>query len=215
MYDGDVWCRFNSAEMGDFLSAPHSYLLTMNIDWFQPFVRGTSYSVGAIYVTIQNLPRHLRYPQENLILIALIPGPKEPKLQMNSYLTPLVEELEDLWYGTMLTASLPSGSIPIRIRAALSCIACDIPASRKVCAFLCHNAKLGCNKCLKIFPQREGQGKSTVTVYGGFDRANWNLRSNKQHREAVKKLIDAKSITALRKAESNYGVRHSVLDACR
>ena len=64
-----------------FFSAPHSSLLTMKIDWFQPFVRRPSYSDGAIYVTIQNLPRHLRY---RLILIALVPGPNEPELILNT-----------------------------------------------------------------------------------------------------------------------------------
>ena len=34
-----------------FLDSPYSYLLTMNVDWFQPFVR-TVYSTGAIYLTI-------------------------------------------------------------------------------------------------------------------------------------------------------------------
>lgn len=32
----------------------------LNIDWFQPF-KYTNYSVGAIYMTILNLPRHLRF----------------------------------------------------------------------------------------------------------------------------------------------------------
>lgn len=64
IYDSLVWSEFNSPEIYNFLTAPHCYMLTLNVDWFQPFDR-KMYSVGAIYLTIQNLPRHLRYKAEN------------------------------------------------------------------------------------------------------------------------------------------------------
>ena len=94
--------KFNSRELNNFLSTPHSYLLNMNVDWFKPFVRGTAYSTGAIYLTIQNLPRHERYQQENLILVGLIPGPSEPS-SLNAYLTPLIGELHELWQGVIVS----------------------------------------------------------------------------------------------------------------
>ena len=50
VHDGQIWEEYN-----DFLSAPFNYLLTLNADWFCPFEHGR-YSVGAIYLTIQNLP---------------------------------------------------------------------------------------------------------------------------------------------------------------
>ena len=34
IYDGSVWKNF----LSDFLSAPYSYLLTMDVDWFQPYI---------------------------------------------------------------------------------------------------------------------------------------------------------------------------------
>lgn len=39
--DGQVWNDFNSPKMQNFLSSPHCYLLTMNVDWFQPYERTT------------------------------------------------------------------------------------------------------------------------------------------------------------------------------
>ena len=75
-YDGQVWTDFGA--------------------------RG-EYSLGAIYLTIQNLPREERYREENVILVGLLPGPSEPKLTINSYLSPLVAELQEAWeYGIML-----------------------------------------------------------------------------------------------------------------
>lgn len=68
----------------------------MNTDWFQPYERGV-YSVGAIYLTIQNLPREECYKLENILLVGIMPGPCEPKLTMNSFLAPLVLELKEAW----------------------------------------------------------------------------------------------------------------------
>ena len=59
IYDGLVWRNFNSPAGQNFISYPHCYLLTLNVDWFEPFERG-AYSVGSIYLTVQNLPRNMR-----------------------------------------------------------------------------------------------------------------------------------------------------------
>ena len=95
VYDGHVWHEFNSPSMFNFLTAPLSFLVTLNVDWFQPFSH-TEYPVGVIYLTIQNLPRNERFKEENIILVGVIPGPKEPEL-VNSYLSPLVEDLKIGW----------------------------------------------------------------------------------------------------------------------
>ena len=94
VYDGNTWSKFNSNECNNFLSVPYSYLLTLNIDWFQPFTHSI-YSTGAIYLTIQNLPRGEWYRTENVLLVGIMPGPKEPRLTVNGYITPLVEELKE------------------------------------------------------------------------------------------------------------------------
>ena len=49
----------------------------LNIDWFQLFDH-IQYSIGVIYLVIQNLPRSLRFKPENIIIVSTIPGPKEP-----------------------------------------------------------------------------------------------------------------------------------------
>ena len=126
IYDGNIWKEFSS----HFLALPHNYLLTLNVDWFQPFTHSV-YSIGAIYLTIQNLPRQERYKEENIILVGILPGPKEPQLTINSYLSPLVEELKDSWFRGFEVHS-PRGS-SITIRLALSCVACDVPATKKTC----------------------------------------------------------------------------------
>ena len=53
IYEGAVWKQFNSNEGYDFLTSPYCYLLSLNVDWFEPFERGV-YSVGAIYLTTKS-----------------------------------------------------------------------------------------------------------------------------------------------------------------
>jgi hypothetical protein len=50
-----------------------------------------------VFVMPYNLP-HNKCLEEGFIFLALvIPGPKEPKKQMNIFLHLLVEELKELW----------------------------------------------------------------------------------------------------------------------
>ena len=74
VYDGQIWRDFLSEEHDSFLKSPQCYLLSLNVDWFQPFSHLT-YSVGCIYLTILNLPREIRYLEENVMLVGIIPGP--------------------------------------------------------------------------------------------------------------------------------------------
>lgn len=69
----------------------------LNVDWFQPF-KHTNYSVGAIYLSVLNLPREERFKRENIMLIGIIPDmKKEPPT--NTFLQPLVDELNDAWHN--------------------------------------------------------------------------------------------------------------------
>ena len=64
-------------------------------------------------------------------------------------LHPLVQELLKFWEGVNI--NIVASCKSVKVRCALLCVACDIPASRKVCGFLSHSANYGCSKCLKNF----------------------------------------------------------------
>ena len=200
IYDGEVWETFIG---NNFLTMPYHYLLTMNVDWFEPFERGV-YSVGVIYLTVQNLPPTERNKPENIIVVGVIPGPREPKLTINSYLSPLVVELKQAWDQGFSVYNDKGTNICVKL--ALSCVACDIPASRKVCGFLSHHAHLGCNKCLKQFSTNRER-----TDYSGYDRENWVLRTSVAHRQNVQKVLEEVTKTGIQTAESKYGLRYSIL----
>ena len=57
---------------------------------------------------------------------------KEPG-SLNEVLAPLVKEMKALWNGVYLKSSLCC--LPLRFRAAIASISCDIPAARKLCGF--------------------------------------------------------------------------------
>ena len=59
-----------------FLSVPNNLCLALNVDWFNPY-KEMNYSVGAI-LNVLNLPQSERFKEQNVILVGMIPGPKEP-----------------------------------------------------------------------------------------------------------------------------------------
>ena len=173
-----MWQEFQRAL---FFNTYLSLAFILNIDWFQPYTHTRS-SVGVVYLSVLNLPRFLRYKCENVILIGIIPGPREPE-DLNPFLKPLVDELLELWEGVRFSVAVSTGRTEQVIRGALLCVACDLPAGRKTCGFLGHSANLGCSKCFKIF-----KGDITNKDYSGFNRSEWKVRSNKEHRESDFKL---------------------------
>ena len=66
VFDGLIWQEFQVYQGKSFLSTKLSFALMINIDWFQPF-KHTQYSIGAVYIAVMNLPRHLRFRRENVI----------------------------------------------------------------------------------------------------------------------------------------------------
>jgi hypothetical protein len=175
--------------------------LCLNVDWFQPF-KHTKY--GAVYLAILNLPRSERYSADNTILLGVIPGPKEPELTINTFLEPLVDELLQLWNGVVMKTHNSS----VLVRSALLCVACDIPAARKVCGFVAHNSLLACSRCSKVFPTECFGEKAD---YSGFDRDVWPPRSLAVHRTQAIKYQGANNQAERKSIEREYGCRYCVL----
>ncbi len=183
VYDGNVWKEFQSWNGKPFLCKPYCFGLTINLDWFRPF-KHSEYSIGAIYLTIMNLPRNERNKQSD---------------DLNGFLAPLVKELNELWEGSLL--SVAGRDTKTIIRCALLCAACDLPAGRKLCGLLSYNAHQGCSRCTKSFS----------SGYGGFDRDKWNKRSRTDHLETVSKIDHCSTKKAVMEIESKTGYRYTEL----
>ena len=177
--------------------------MTLNVDWFEPFEHGV-YSVGAIYLTVQNLPRVDCNRFENIIIVGVISGPKEPSKTINSYFTPLILELKEAWSNGFF---IEVDGVNLYVKLAISCVTCDIPATRKVAGFLSHNATLGCNKCLKQFRVSFGER----TDYSGYDRQEWTPHSLQQHLDSLEEVQQEVTKTGHQSKEAEKGVHYSVL----
>ena len=151
-----------------------------------------------IYFVLINLPRAIRFKCENVILAAVIPGPAEPSLTINSYLDPIINDLNKLWKGIEISGNT--------IHAALIAIGCDLPADRKIAGFLSYNANKGCSRCYCEFSHGFGNND-----YSGFNQSLWLPRSNEQHRDNVAELQAIRTKTNREKKESEFGCRYSSL----
>jgi hypothetical protein len=70
------------------------------MDGFQSHSTDSSpHSCWPIFVMPYNLPPNICLKQGFIFLALVIPGPKEPKKQMNVFMQPLFEELKKLWSG--------------------------------------------------------------------------------------------------------------------
>ena len=203
IFDGRVWKEWQVVNGEPFLAAPRNLAFMLNVDWFQPF-KHSLYSVGVLYLVLMNLPRAERFKPENVFLVGVIPGPHEPKLHINSYLRPLVAELNVLWNEGI--SEMEHGSTVRNLfRAALICVGCDVPAARKVCGFTGHGSSKGCSKCNKFFP-----GSVTTKLdFSGFETCP--KRTNEQHRQEAQEILDQTSASDQNQLEQKYGTRFSEL----
>ena len=152
-----------------------------------------------------NLQRKLRYLRENIILLGIIPGPKEPK-HTNLILQPFVNEMLRLWEGiTMQTYD----GITVLVRAAVICCACDIPAARKVCDFVGYAGIKGCSRCLLSFTTDTFGAKADYT---NVNREEWPIRTKSAHLVASNLHKQAKTKTEQKQIERDTGVKYSILN---
>ena len=205
IYDGQVWQTLKeSSEQGSnkfFRSekADNHLGLMMNLDWFQPY-ETTTYSTGVIYAVICNLPRDVRFKPENMLILGILPGPKEVSLhRINHYLSPIITELESLWKGMTLkrTNECPNGK---DIRAALIIASCDIPAARKLCGHI--SALASCHRCEK---------KANNRNFGGMkDMNDWFINKNPtRHRQKALEWRRCKNNAERERFVKENGVRWS------
>jgi hypothetical protein len=195
IYDGKIWEDFQHINNVPFLAVPHNLALMINVDWFSPY-KHSPYSVGAIYLVVINLPRSERFKK---VMVGLIPGPGEPPIHMNSYLDPLVEELQTLWTNGIQVLS-PDFTDSVTVRAALICSACDIPACRKVLGFCGHMSKRGCSKCTKEFEYNTALDKLD---FGGFNACP--LQTEEDHRQQAFSAINEKTQSSRDRIEKKFG----------
>lgn len=103
IYDGRVWKNSMSFNGVPFLSEFTSIGLMMNIDGFN-HLKIVMIILLELFILL-NLPRNIRFRSENVIVAGLTPAFKKEPHSINSFLNPIVEELQVLWKGVRLESS--------------------------------------------------------------------------------------------------------------
>jgi hypothetical protein len=97
--DREAWQTLDRFDP-EFARDPRSVRLGLSTDGFQPHSTDSHpYSCWSVFVMPYNLPPEKCLKEGFIFLALVIPGPKEPKKQMNIFLQPLFEELKKLWSG--------------------------------------------------------------------------------------------------------------------
>lgn len=205
VYDGQVWKDFLSDKYSNFLQAKRCLGVMLNVDFFQPY-KHVAVSYGVIYLAIMNLPRADRFKKENILIIGIIPPFEHEPDTLNTFLKPMVEELNEFWNPGVRLYTAESPKFKLLYKIALMCVACDVPAARKCCGFKGHAANYGCSRCKKFFPGGVG-----CKDFSGFDRTTWPERSLHAHRLTCNELQKCSTQTAKELLQTRTGVKYLVL----
>lgn len=128
---------------------------------------------SALYAVLLSLPPDLRFLEENMFLIGIIPGPNKPSLdQIDHFAQLIVDDLLKFWDPGVYfsrTAYATSGRFT---RGALLPMICDLTAARQISGFASHSSTYFCSVC-----------EIRQDDIEHIDKSTWAYRSVDQHRQ--------------------------------
>jgi hypothetical protein len=97
--DGEDWKDLDNFDP-NFARDARNVCIRLATDGFTPFTkRATSYSCWPVFAISYNLPPTFCMKYEHMFICLIIPGPDNPRPQLNVMMQPLIEELKQLWVG--------------------------------------------------------------------------------------------------------------------
>ncbi|XP_028064213.1 uncharacterized protein LOC114267374 [Camellia sinensis] len=125
--DSDEWKEFD-VQHPQFALEPRNVRLGLAVDGFNPFGNmSNSYSLWPVVLIPYNLPPWLVMKDPFLMMSLLIPGESQPGIDIDVYMRPLVDELNELWENGALSYDAVTGE-SFQMRAALMWTIHDWPA---------------------------------------------------------------------------------------
>ena len=96
VYDGKIWKDFSDANKFNLFTKPRKYGFMFDLDWFCPYKHISNFLVRVFLLVVLNLPKHIRFRSENVIICGIIPRfIHEPPT--NTFVTPPAKELKKAW----------------------------------------------------------------------------------------------------------------------
>ncbi|XP_075112672.1 uncharacterized protein LOC142182321 [Nicotiana tabacum] len=143
--DSEAWKKFDS-RYPEFAGDPRNVRLGLASDGFNPFgTMRTAHSTWPVILMPYNLPPWMCMKQEFFILSLLIPGPKAPGNNIDVFLQPLIEELNELWDVGVETYDASIKEI-FKMRAALMWTINDFSAYGTLSRW-CTYGRFACPSC--------------------------------------------------------------------
>jgi len=207
IWDGTVLRDFTGPDGLPFMQKPKSegrLVFGLNMDGFHPHgsrEAGKRTAICGIYLVCFNLPPALHFKMENVFLLGIVPGPREPSThEVNHLLRPLVDDLLLLWnLGIYLsqTARYPFGRL---VRGALLPVICDLPAARRVAGLGGHASGHFCSECLL-----------KLEDINNLESDTWQKRDYQSHMQHAQRWKDAETETERTRVFQEYGAKWSEL----
>ena len=95
--DSPQWVKFDH-DYPEFGQEPRNLRLALSTDGMNPHgIQSSTHSTWPVILMIYNLPPWLCMKRKYMMLSMLISGPKQPGNDIDVYLTPLIEDLKQLW----------------------------------------------------------------------------------------------------------------------
>ena len=136
--DSPAWQHIEST-WPEFRDEPRSLRLGLATDGVNPFgVRSTSWSTWPVMIVNYNIPPWETTKKGNILLSLLIPGKHKVK-NMDVYLEPLIDELQELWRGVrVMDFSKPAAERHSTIKGILLWTMHDYPGLGEISGIVLH-----------------------------------------------------------------------------
>ncbi|WAR63261.1 hypothetical protein PtB15_18B343 [Puccinia triticina] len=203
IHDSAIWHEFKGPDGSPFTATSGNLVFGLFIDGINPYGSkqgGKHVSITFVVLVCLTLPYSLRFLPENVFLVGIAPGPKEPSLtQTNWILNPLVQQLKSLWTNGLFLSSTPLHPKGRQIFAALLPVFADLPALRRAIGFAGHaSAEFMCSFCNIL--------KENIR-----NLAEWSPRTSKNHIKWAHASRDAHTAKDRAAIFAEHGVQYSVL----
>jgi hypothetical protein len=205
IHGSKVWAEFQGPDGEPFTRRSGNLVFGLFIDAINPYgnkTAGKHASITFMVLVCMSLPYQLRFLPQNIFLVGIAPGPKEPSLtQTNWILKPIVEQLKALWASGLTLSRTHRHPEGRHVRAALVPCFADLPALRRALGFPGHSSnKFMCSFC--------DVSKAKIN---NLDMASWNRRTSEYHLKWAHAFRDAEKSKDRAKIFKHQGVRYSVL----
>ncbi|XP_074347194.1 uncharacterized protein LOC141686025 [Apium graveolens] len=194
--DGDDWKNFDK-RYPSFAKEFRNVRLGLSSDGFNPFGNSGNnvYTLWPVVVVVYNLPPSMCMKRPFMFMTLLIPGPDNPKKNLNVFLRPLMNELFILWQSGVETYDqhLKTNFI---MKAALMWTISDFPALGMLSGWST-KGKMGCPVCVGNVQGFQLKNCGKCCFYGTYrtflDKNDPMRKKNQKYATTELKVFDGRT----------------------